>query len=620
MLKDNFQFDYSDENREATVLALFTDAQNEREQYELWWRTFDNYYDGYHKKIENLNDIMNEDELLRKYTNYVCLTDAFVQVESSIDPNVPECEFYGRDKNYDSDKAKQRKYVVDYVCSINDLKSQNTANERTLRKYGDAFWKVYWDNNETNGNTIGDIKIARVNIDDIFPDPTAKELQKGEFVDYCYYIHREQAKRFFKEELKKKRLNVDEIPSDIKDTTETVSDTNIEHRDIEIQVLEHWYKDSEGDICCSILLGNKEIKHIKKYWQNTDCKLFPFVHYWRIRNERTFWNLSEIKAIIPLVNAADRILNNALDCMELMANDVWLVEEGALDENAEITNRPGETITYKKGFNPPARGKGLNALKDYIADINFIQAQIERTLRNYDTNQGKEPTRTTTASGLAQLRADAETQGKIKDYDRMQGFKRLFILIDWTGLEFYNDDRMIFIGVPEYENNAQGMNLDRKKGDVFFNYNSNNMRMQGNQITDENGIPVINKDGSVKYEYYYPKVDCDVHASSGIEKSKSFTVQVLQGLISTPITPENYKMVIRLLEELNIPQTDDITDELTERFEMPEFLQVLNQVITQMPKEQKGALNANPKLVFDIAGNLLNQLQNTQANSEKIQK
>ena len=59
--------------------------------------------------------------------------------------------------------------------------------------------------------------------------------------------------------------------------------------------------------------------------------------------------------------------------------------------------------------------------------IKEIQQQIERTLRNYDTNQGKEPERTTTVGGLAQFRADAQAQAQIKNYDIRQAYKNDFI-------------------------------------------------------------------------------------------------------------------------------------------------------------------------------------------------
>ena len=44
---------------------------------------------------------------------------------------------------------------------------------------------------------------------------------------------------------------------------------------------------------------------------------------------------------------------------------------------------------------------GLNNMPNFLPIVQAIQNEIQRTTRNFDSNQGKETQRVTTASGLA---------------------------------------------------------------------------------------------------------------------------------------------------------------------------------------------------------------------------
>lgn len=603
-------FDYSTkEARESNIPQLFILAQNARKPIEDLWNTFDNVYDGIHKKSETIKDRVDEDDKLKALFEPI-LTDPFIHIESQINPRVPEAEFYPRDQYGDYETAKKRKYVVDYIIAINDLESKNTENERRMRKYGDSFIKVCYDA-QFNG---GDIKATFIKNDDIFPDPSAINLDECEYVDYVYYMHLQKIRRVFGEDIKKAGLEIEDIIPTSQSETRTISSTTIANADdYMVQVLEHWYRDDEGDIACSILINGKEIRHIPKYYENTkdQNKSFPFEQFYRIRDERSFWNASELKAILPLMFLIDKTMAIAIENMELMSNDIWLIEEGSVDE--DITNEAGATITYKKGHAAPKRAGGLNALQNVISTIQFLQGEIQRTLRNYDSNTGKEPQRVTTASGLAQLRADAAQQSSIKDYDRLQAWKRTFLLMDKLALEFYNEDKHIFIGVPDAQidqkyqaNPMQGENIDPKRGNISFTYNSAQMAQKGGNVAG------LNADGTNRY--YYPLVDCDIRASTGFEKSKSFTLQALQAILLTPVDATNYKIASMIVDVLDIPNSEEIIDMWKERFDNPIQIppQIQEYMATLPPQEQQilqQTFQENPNVLIQ----LLAEMQGTNA-------
>ena len=592
-------FEYrTKEDRENTVASLFAAAKDGRQRVDLLWKTYDNYYDGIHKTLEKIREELTVDEL-REAMESCVLTDAFIHVESQIDPRVPEAEFYGRDNLTDFRKAKERKYVTKYIADRNDLESKNTSNERRLRKYGDSIAKCYYDSSIMNeaGEAVGDIAINFINNDDFFPDPTATCIEDCEYIDYVFYMHKRKAARLFAKELKENKIDIYSEGTDSKTITQNVSvgDNSVDKSENQVQIIEHWYKDDDGDIACSILLNKKEIKWIEKYWDNTRSqnKSYPFVHFYRIRDERNFWNTSELKAIIPLINQADDLLDTALANMKMCSNDIIVRERKENFDYDDYTNEPGGIIDYPTGAARPQRLGGLVALNNFIPSIQFIQGEIQRTIRNFDSNQGKETDRVTTASGLAQLRADAAQQANIKDSDRMQGWKRLYVLLDWLALEFYDDDKLIYLGTPQEKEQEIQENIDPKKGSIYFSFNSNRLK----QIKkDEQGQEI---------DCYYPMVDCEIKASNGFEKSKSFTLQTLQSVLGTPIDGNNYKIAIMIMQLLDIEHSDEIIEMWQEKFEQPiRIPENVQQYMAMLPEneqaELQGAFNQNPNVLIGL--------------------
>ena len=242
-------------------------------------------------------------------------------------------------------------------------------------------------------------------------------------------------------------------------------------RDDLVQIMEFWFKqpaDKEGvragAIGCTIQAGGVELKYIPDYWVETKYDQFPFVHYWCIRDETQFWNKSELEPIIPMVDAADRELAFAQLNDAMTAADIVLQEEGALAPGSEITNVPGSVIEVKQGrMGGVARLGGLASGSRMLNAVSWMQEQVQRTNRNYDTNTGKESARITTASGLLQLRADAESQQKLKKADRNAGFERLYELLDYLALEFFDEARMLHIGATKKGDGAKSLVFKRER-------------------------------------------------------------------------------------------------------------------------------------------------------------
>ena len=455
-------YDYSSrEMREETADALFRRAKNARTAVEIEWEKCNDYYNGIHDATKEMVEYCRANDVPWIPAN---MPDPYILVETQINPNVPEPEFRGRDDDLDSAKAKQREFAVRYIIENNRLSDMNTRNERRLLKLGDAFWKAYWDRDMRCGVNEGDIRIRDIPTEAIFPDPAIRDggLQDGQYVDYVYTMHKVKFCQVFRRELEELGLTADDILTEDYVSRTGVFDltTAINDLDDTVQVLEHWFRqpvetsvDGErvpaGAVACSILAGGRELRYIPNYWKRT-CKqnrLFPFVHYWRIQDENRFWNKSELMPILELVDAADRKLAMSILNDTFLANDIILVEDSALADGEEFTNEPGAVIHLKQNrMGGVQRLGGLQSIANGAMGVEFFKNQIERASRNYDINQGKETTKVTTATGLAMMRQDAQSQADIKGADRDAGFERLYELLDWLALEFFDDDRMLFIG------------------------------------------------------------------------------------------------------------------------------------------------------------------------------
>lgn len=583
--KNGRVYDYTtEEGRVATAEWLFEQAKNERTAIEDGWVRNEGYYNFVHAAAAEMREALEEQGI--DWTPAV-VPDPFIQVESQLVPEVPQPEFHGRDDDADGEKARRREFAVRYIMEENRINDMNTSNERRLRKLGDAFWKAYWDETMPCGEQSGNIRIKDVSPEDFYPDPTAgrEGLEACEYVDYVYTMHKLKFWRLYHDVLEKKGI----LLEDLLQTQYRVEDGLFEPvtsgtlaRDDMVQILEHWYRnpcDTEeapaGAIGCTMQAGGVEIKWIPNYWEKTgrQCRLFPFIHYWCIRDETQFWNRSELDPILSLVDAADRQIAIGQLNDAMMANDIVLVEEGALADGSEFTNVPGAQVTVKQGrMGGVARLGGLNNGIQSVSAVNWFLDQIQRTSRNYDSNNGRETARVTTASGLLQLRGDAETQQKLKKADRDAGFCRLYELLDWLALEYFDDDRLLFIGAKKKGKQPQSLTYN---GDDFARRAGIRVDMLTAAVTDE-GFD------------YYPRVDVTVTAGDGLSKNPATTVEVLDKLAASQITADNWELLAAELEYLDIPQKQEIIEGWRRKF------------APTVPSEVTQALESDPELLAAV--------------------
>jgi hypothetical protein len=293
----------------------------------------------------------------------------------------------------------------------------------------------------------------------------------------------------------------------------------------------------------------------------------------------------------------------------MMGNDVVLQESDALEEGEELDMSPGAVNIVKPNKADKVRRLGnLVNNANAINTIDFIHAKIEETTGNSVSANGVEPTKVTTATGIAQLNERADARKGLKKYDRLKGFEELYKLIDLTALEFYDDNRTIII-----------RGKTKTEQDRAIQFDSANHLILGG----ENGG-------------YFPTVDVEISAGDGLSKSKAFTVQVISDLIKTPITPQNVGIIEIFIDLLELPNGDELKNTLRQSLSMmqpgmtpgdgevnpqnnPQMTEnggqgdIVDQIFNTMtPEELKLFQSKTPDEQQQIIENIINQQQQPQ--------
>jgi len=615
--------------RETQVKREFSRAFDKKGPRAELFVELDDYYNNKHYSKDQIVTLAAE-----KGWDFVppILPDPFIQVESLIDPNKPDFTFKGRDSDTDSDKAKERQDVVEFILYNNKVDDMMTNNERNLNKLGDAFWKVAYDGSIQGPGYIGEITIGNPDPANIFPlDDSLTDIDDQEMLFYPYRIHRRAARR-------KWGKIIDTISNDNNQAQTEIYNKAFNYLspqnfDIDtLQVLEIWYKDDDGDIACTVQINFTEVQYIPKYWINTRAsgnKMYPFVKYCKIPVPKSFWDKGEIEAIKDLVDAGDREFLQAILNDMFMSNDIIMEEENIWANGSSPATQPGSRWVFKSGTfaggKAPRRLGGVSQNANALNMINFIHEKIQETNGNFDSAQGKEPIRVTTSSGIAQLNEKANKRNDIKKADRDNGFRRLYELCDWTALEFYNQDRLVLLrGNQDYnEKNKEAIQAGQvQQKPASFMFNSDNHKQFDSQgyvakVNEANAngqsiTPGVNDQEIAQASYYYPRLDAEIITSNPVQQSKAYTSQATGEILKVMdnINPAKAEVLKSQVETMGLPNQQDITEAIDSEVNMMQQVQSQGQpqqvhpadklVQALSPEQQKQLLSMPPEQQAEV--------------------
>lgn len=569
------------EARERQVKRDFENAKIGKQQQAAKMKMLDDYYNNKPHNREKLLEIAKQ-----MGWSYIppAVPDAYIQVESQIDNDLPSFQFNPTDE-YNAEKAKQREAVVEAIVYENRLQDMMTDNERTNNILGNAFFKVAFDGKIGRAGYTGKVTVGNPDPANIFPDPQAYDIDDCEYFDYPYRMHRRQARREFGE-------IVDDIPNDNSHYETEIYTRNDETLvdDDTVQVVEHWYKDNEGDIACTIQINNIEVKYIEKYWENTrhsGNQMYPFIKYCKTPVTKSFWDKGEIEPIIELIDVINKITDTTVLNFKFCANDIILTEKDTFDDDKKPVPMPGAIWeTRPNKMNNVRRLGGITNSTDALNLIKHFTQKIQETNGNFDVTMGQAPpSNVTTFSGMAILNEQGNKRQNLKKYDRKNGFRRLYELIDWTALEFLNTDTKVMVKDPD---DPQGSRMP-----MIFN-------SEKHLMLDGMGEQPV---------YTFPNVNIEIQVGEGIKQSKAITLSAMDQIAKTEITLANAEILKAQVDIMDLPNKDLIKDSIDkvvktlqqppppQESQQPQINQdVINQILDALtPAQKQEFFNATPE-------------------------
>jgi hypothetical protein len=232
----------------------------------------ESYYQG-RRVFGNLKDEgYNHAREVRTVVNFVRMA-----IEALIDLSVPEADL--RAVALDDETAvRELKHYITYVSRAANLEEINLENERRVKKFGGAFYKVHWNNAVKNGSYVGDIELSNPLPKHIVPNAGA--INWDDDLEHYHHILNKTEKyvlrRFphlTKDDLEDKATlykEYDELDNN-SDGYISSGDTNDRETGLKrYSIIETTYRDDEGDICKIWWSGDLLIDHIEKFYWHRD--------------------------------------------------------------------------------------------------------------------------------------------------------------------------------------------------------------------------------------------------------------------------------------------------------------------------------------------------------------
>jgi hypothetical protein len=122
-----------------------------------------------------------------------------------------------------------------------------------------------------------------------------------------------------------------------------------------------------------------------------------------------FWGRSTIEFLISPQMEYDKRTAQIIDCMNLTANPVWIVDKNAGVATNALVNRAG-LIIRKNPDTEVRREPGPNIPPYVFRSLEETKANIDIISGVHDVSQGRRPSGMTTATGIAELMEAAQTR------------------------------------------------------------------------------------------------------------------------------------------------------------------------------------------------------------------
>ncbi len=302
--------------------------------------------------------------------------------------------------NEDDDikSAKIAGKVCEWLEYELDLQTKDRENGLWGLTCGMGFIKPFWnigkgdmiqDPDDGTQLKLGDVDVDVVSTFELKWDPSAKKWsevkwichEKPRDVDYVKEVYGVEV------EPEKGILNTNLYEGQLRNLNSNWTTTSYKPMENAVMVKEYWEKPTKkypkgrrvtiaND---KVLLHEEDIGFGPEDNTERELPFFPFIH---IKIPGRVHGQAIIENLIPIQREYNKSRSQIIENKNLMANPIWLAEEGAFVEDP--TDMPGSIVEYHKGFNKPEMTQptsiGADVYKNIeqcIEEFFFISGQQE---------------------------------------------------------------------------------------------------------------------------------------------------------------------------------------------------------------------------------------------------
>lgn len=306
---------------------------------------------------------------------------------------------------------------------------------------------------------------------------------------------------------------------------------------------------------------------------------FPFVRLTNYTLPREFWGVGEVENLESPQKTINKILAYTLDCLALMGNPIYIVDDTSGIDTDNLFNKPG-LVVEKTAGSEVRRESGVEMPSFVLPLLDRYKRYFDGISGQTDLSRGVEPGDITAASAIEDLQQAQQTRLRLKSKHIdafLQDFGKLYLS---RVFQFYSVPRIVRVSGDD---NAQS----------YFYFHVERL---------EDGRKIAN--------IMEPDAQGNAGRAKQVEITGDFDVKVSTGS-TLPFAKEAKGEMALKLFQLGIIDAEEVLKDM----DYPNYEAVLN----RMQQKQGPAMQAQQQQVQLQQGETLSKIKKTEADSQKTQ-